>query len=96
MEIKTNNIPRPIIFWDDLTEKEKQEFDYLDSEEKQQSAYFFRYKKWVFCFDEFSFVPSDSSNFKGWSGYKSDSFFSGVLIKDCEDLETVVCGTYFC
>jgi hypothetical protein len=33
--------------------------------------------------------------FKGWSGYQSDSAFSGVLIKFVDnDLENVIVGTY--
>ena len=44
MKIVTNNQHRPILFWWDLTEKERQKFYYLDSTTEQESAQFVRYK----------------------------------------------------
>lgn len=43
MKIVTNNQHRPILFWWDLTEKERQKFDYLDSA-TATSQEFVRYK----------------------------------------------------
>lgn len=35
------------------------------------------------------------SDFKGWDGYASDSYFSGVLIKLSRDGEEYMVGTYY-
>lgn len=43
MKIRTNNIPRDILWAGQLTEQELTEFDYLD-EESLDDASFFRYK----------------------------------------------------
>jgi hypothetical protein len=53
LTIKTNNVPRDVLCWWDLTKKEQAEFDYLDSEGRQNEAQFFRYKKWVYDLGEF-------------------------------------------
>lgn len=80
MKITTNNQPRPILFWSDLTDKEQRDFDWLETEEDQAFAHFFRYKGQVYCLDEFvnthQFGP-----FSGWHGLQATSAFSGVLVK---------------
>ena len=103
MNIKTNNVPRPILYGYELTEKEKAEFDYLDDVDNAQ---FFRFKGLLYDIGEFSRIISQGSNrchptesdnpdFAGWNGYLSDSFFSGVLIKWADpDCETLIVGAY--
>lgn len=83
MEIKTNNQWREFIYWNNLTEKEQLEFDYMDTEE-QENATFLRYRNWVYSLDCFMRINKDSP-FPKWDGYYSDSFFSGVLIKLSDD-----------
>jgi hypothetical protein len=80
MKIKTNGVPRHIIGWSDLTEREKCEHDYMLSKAHQESAQFVRYKGNVYSIADFVFV-SENIGFPGWQGYKSDSYFSGVLIR---------------
>jgi hypothetical protein len=97
LTIKTNNRPRDIVRWWDLTEKERKEFDYLDSEQRQLDAEFFRYRGVVYDLGEFQIIPRNC-NWEGcekWSGYISDSFFSGILIRYANDFEQVICATYF-
>ena len=36
--IRTNNQARTVIYWGNLTDKEREQFDYMDSEDKQDSA----------------------------------------------------------
>ena len=91
MKIKTNNQPRDILTWYDLTPAEQKEFDYLEDGEGS----FFRYKNWVYDLGEFmrfdhTAIPGD------WHGYASDSFFSGTLVRFTSDYEQVIVGTYFC
>ena len=96
MEIRTNNNPRTIINDYQLTEKEQIEFDWIDwkaIDEGRDSASFIRYKKRLYCLDEFMRCPN-SFMFKGWQGYYSDSAFSGILIKFI-DSDRVVVGQYF-
>ena len=97
MDIKiiTNNVPRNILYGYELTEKEREEFDYLDKEELEWHS-FLRYKGMIYDLDEF-FAVSEYQNdpFKEWDGYQSNSYFSGILVKyvpsDCEE---IIVGRY--
>lgn len=93
MKICTNNKPRDILHACQLTEKELAEFDYIEGE-SQDFASFFRYKGNVYDLGEFMRCPS-GFQFEGWSGYHSDSFFSGILINYCNNFEQVIVGHYF-
>lgn len=93
MKIRTNNKPRDILHAYQLTEKEITEFDYLEGE-RLEFASFFRYKGNVYDLGEFMLCPSGSHIGK-WDGYHSDSAFSGILIKYCNDFEQVIVGQYF-
>lgn len=97
IEIRTNNKPRLIIDDYQLTPDERKEFDYLDwqaIEAGNDSASFFRYKGQLYDLGEFMRCP-DTAWFKGWDGYHSDSAFSGVLVRYCQDTDYVVIGMYF-
>ena len=96
MEIRTN-ISRRIIGDYQLTEKERLEFDWIDwqaIDAGNDSASFIRYKKQLYCLDEFMRCL-DSFPYKGWDGYYSDSAFSGILIKFVGS-DYVIVGQYFC
>lgn len=93
MKIRTNNKPRDILHACQLTEKELAEFDYIEGE-SLDFASFFRYKGNVYDLDEFMRCPS-GFQFEGWTGYYSDSAFSGILIKYCNNFEQVIVGQYF-
>jgi hypothetical protein len=102
LKIKCNWQARETIYWWDLTDKERKEFDYLDDEEKQSDASFVRYKGWTYDLHEFiridrSIAPHcQRPQWEKFNGYHSDSFFSGVLIKfDDDDSEYVICATYY-
>ena len=89
--IKTNNVPRDVLYWWELTDTERAEFDYLDSEVAQSDASFFRHRGNVYDLGEFMISPV-----KGWDGYHSDSYFSGMLVRYVEDCERVIIATYYC
>lgn len=89
LQMKTNGHYRPVLCWENLTEKERAEFDsglFYDSS-------FFRYKGWVYTLDDFMRV--EGSPFYGWNGYHGESFFSGVLVKYSSCMDAVKIGRYF-
>src|SRR5690606_15213267 len=105
--IITNNQPRDLISWYDLTEKEQADFDYV--EDGQFSG--FRYKGQVYDLGEFVRILSRSQQNNGyynsfahtcddgdvmlqWSGVQSETYFSGVLVKYTSDFESVIVGRY--
>ena len=91
MKIKTNNRPRDILSWYDLTPAEQKEFDYLEEGEGS----FFRYKNLIYDLGEFVRVDHTVIPDK-WHGYASGSYFSGVLVRYTSDCEQVIVGQYFC
>src|SRR5271169_6117438 len=93
----TNNKWRLLINWQDLTVGEQEEFDWINTEEKQSDASFFRYRKNVYCLDMFMLFGKDQMNIaKGWQAYHSDSYFSGIVIKiNPDDNEEIMIGTFF-
>jgi hypothetical protein len=93
LTIRTNNAPRDLLCWHDLTTRERAEFDYIDDPESCGNQ-FFRYRGCVY--DSSEFMSVSNMPFRGkWDGYHSDSYFSGILIRLVDDCERVICGTYF-
>lgn len=91
MQIKTNNQPRDLISWYDLTEKEQADFDYIEDGEFNG----FRYKGRVYDLGEFMRCSGSVNGFSDWHGISSNTFFSGVLVKYTSDFESVIVGRYF-
>lgn len=95
----TNNQPRLLLSWDELTEKEQGEFDYLKTEEERGSVEFFRYLGRVFDYCEFTLPPGPL--LKEWDGYINDTYFSGICIRhpktgpDAGSLDHVIVGRWF-
>jgi hypothetical protein len=95
LTIKTNNIPRQMIYGYQLTEKEKANFDYIDATEFDAHD-FFRYRGAVYDPSEFMRVPEGMfGDGAKWQGYSSDSHFSGVLIRYTDDAESVIVASYY-
>ena len=94
LTIKTDNKWKELILGYELTDKEKAEFDYMDSDDLETSS-FFRYHKTVYSLDQFMRLEGAHSFGGNWNGYHGDSFFSGVLIElsDCGDAYKV--ATYY-
>ncbi len=98
MKIKTNNQPRDILSWYDLTPAERKEFDYL----KEGEGSFFRYKNQVYDLGEFMLMAASIAphpqreGWENWQGYASDSYFSGLLVRYTSDCDQVIVGQYFC
>lgn len=104
--IATNNKPRPLLHWDELTPKEQKELDYIKSEEA--GLQFVRYRGWVYDIYDMMAVRKDTlpadSFLRGWDAYLEGSYFSAVLMRWVGDDEgcngdyhdQVVMGTWTC
>lgn len=92
--IRTNNVPREIIDGWQLTEKEREQFDYIDwdkIEEGSDSASFFRYKGELYDLHEFMPAP-----YPEWNGYQSWSFSNGLFVKFVtRDYDEMVVVAYY-
>lgn len=103
--IKTNNTPRPVLYWWELSDKERKEFDYIDESKGDVFNTFIRYKGQVYDLGEFvrierkrtnpfTICPDDDSPLLNWQGAMSDSYFSGLVVKYVDDCESVIVGSY--
>lgn len=111
MEIITNNQPRNVLYWYELTDAERGELDYIEEQEKQESFQGFRYKGCVYDLGEFVAILSRDQQAKAqnsfahtcenddpllnWQGISSESYFSGVVVKYINNYESVIVGRYF-
>ena len=89
MEIITNNSPRPLIDFCQLTVKEQNE--QRESFINAECLDYFRYKGRVYTTEDFMRCPEP---LKDWDGYESDTFFSGTLIKLLDD-DRLIVGRYY-
>ena len=96
MRIITNNVPRDIIDAWELSADEREEFDYLDwaaIEQGNDSASFFRYRGQLYDLSEFTVWDNPASPTRGkWDGFRSDSYFSAIVVRYVDDCERVVVG----
>lgn len=71
----------PLLDWSDLTDKERDDFDWFRSEESREYATFFRYRDRVFAIEEFMMTTNSSLHELGWVGIHTDTFFSATVCK---------------
>lgn len=90
IKIMTNNKPRQLIYGYELSDKQKQDFDYIEDIDSHD---FVKYKNNIYDLSEFMRVENNDS-LKGWEGYSSDSYFSGTLVKYIDD-DNVIMGWYY-
>jgi hypothetical protein len=101
LTIITNNVPRPLVYGFELTEKERAEFDYYKDAEELDCSMFVRYLGEVYALDQFTRHGSnwcrlpEFSPLNEWHGHHNDSFFSGILIRLSDDGETCVMGCFY-
>jgi hypothetical protein len=106
MQIITNNRPRPMACFADLPAKVQADFDYVMLAD-HYSPRFVQYKGEWYDVDDtqairtapgapmgWVVVVEKDSPLVDWHGIQSDSYFSGVLFKLCDD-DTVIVGRYF-
>ncbi|MCK4518423.1 hypothetical protein KAT92_06605 [Candidatus Babeliales bacterium] len=93
MEIKTNNHWNNFLYGYELPERVLSDFDYLEDIE---GGTFFKYKNVYYELGEFMRIDNNAPEpMKNYSGYSSDSFFSGVLIRLSEDCDSYQIATYY-
>lgn len=90
IKIMTNNKPRQLVYGYELTDKQKQDFDYIEDIDSHD---FVKYKNNIYDLSEFMRIENNDS-LKGWEGYSSDSYFSGTLVKYI-DSDSVIMGWYY-
>jgi hypothetical protein len=99
MKIITNNQPRPVIWAIELSEKEREEFNYVDWEavkRGEDSRDFVRYKGELYDLDDMEGCPPEVFDQEGWHAWLSDSFYSGILVKYLgPDFDHVIMGRYY-
>jgi len=95
LTITTNGHQRELIAFADLTELEREQFDYMRADTyESHTPRFFRYRAWTYDAQEFTRItprcestygdvhPVDSgSPLLQWDGAQPDTYFSGVLIR---------------
>jgi hypothetical protein len=95
----TNNVPRNVIRADELTAKEREEFDYLDWQKidaGEDGRDFIRYKGQIYDLNDTEAIPMNLE-FRGWDLIVTETFFSGKLFKYVGEFgEDVICGRYYC
>lgn len=96
LKIITNNVPRDLIEYHELTPEEQTQFDYIDPT-TEYYYFFFRYKGELYDVGDCEVADFAYANhpFKDWSGYFSETFFSGVLFRFERHMESVVVGRYY-
>lgn len=102
LTIKTNNQPRQpmsgltleLFVGDKQAAKIRRQFDYLTDEEFENES-FVTYKGFTYAMSDFMRINATSeSPMYAWHGAAADSYFSGVLIKLCDDGD-VILGRYY-
>ncbi len=94
MNITTNHHWHNFLYGYELTTAERAEFDYLDDIDAHD---FIRYRGEVYDPSEFIRIDHNISQFgdlSAWHGYRSDSYFSGLLLRLSDDGEQYQIATY--
>lgn len=100
--IVTNHVPRDVIEGGyGMSPDERADFDYIDwdaVERGEATASFVRYKGELIDLNDmergFGGAPMPDA-LQGWDNYRSDSFFSGVVVRYVDDFESVIVGRYY-
>ena len=93
IKISSSNRPTLLLDWNQLTEKERSHFDWMGEDERDSSG-FVRYLKSIYCPGQFERAEGELKE-SGWDGFETWTYFSGVVVKLCEDNDYVIMGNYF-
>jgi hypothetical protein len=107
IEVTSNNVPRLLLSWYELTPSEQSEFDYwndkiVEIESGEVSPDFFRYRDNVYDLGDAEYIRPESGFPGEWSegGYFAQTYFSGVIFRfakdgNITDFDRVIVGRYF-
>jgi hypothetical protein len=85
-----NTHAKTLILWDELDDKQRGEMSNYDKEDS-----FFIYKGNVYSLNDFMRIDKYMPElFQKFDGYMNDSFFSGILIKFCDDFDKIKVYTF--
>lgn len=100
LEISTDNKWKKFKCREEVPKKvQENQFDWLNEEEGYgficYRKIWYHVSEFMIFHDKVHYLGEAPEEFKGWDGYRSGSFFSGVLIKinDCGDGYKI--GTYY-
>ncbi len=108
MRIITNWQARPLLALNDLPDKARADFDYIDSDDGFSPRFVCYRGQWIDCDDTQRIEPdTGKAHPMGWAvrvhpgsplchfdSIISDSYFSGILVRFIDD-ESVIVGRYF-
>lgn len=94
--VVTNNHPRDLACWYDLPAEAQPDFDYIEGEDRYTLRLFKYRGAW---YDTGEFSPCGESpayrELGEWHAVQSYTYFSGTVIRYCDDFERVIAGRYF-
>lgn len=106
MNIVTNNHSREMITYYDLPEAVRNDFDYVDEDERADYR-FFKYRGCYYDSREFIRIIERRDTYNGWAtqvdndspllawdGIQSDSYFSGIVVKHTDE-DSIIVGHYY-
>lgn len=97
LKIKTNNAWREFVSRDEVPAKVlASQFDWTNEAHEEHGDYshgFFKYRNYWYHLADFLRIEK-GGQFSEWTGYHSDSAFSGVLIRLSDDGETFQVAWY--
>ena len=97
MQIKTNNQPRPLLSFYELTKVQQSEVTDDVGEDNCEEWKGFVFKGQLYNLDDFMRFSDESEERKmGWDGSMAQSAFHAVIVKLDIDLESVIVGQVFC
>lgn len=89
--VVTNHVPRTVVYWEQLPESAREQFDYLRSETERADGRFVEYRGAWYDLGEFDTLVGTGYRSElladGWHGVQTDSAFSAVLVKYVDDTD---------
>jgi len=98
--IITNNVPRPLLDYWDLTENEQRFVAETYNEPEDERGPYFKYRDYLYTLNEIvrtthnPYGNATDLSDKGWDGYLADSLWTAILVRLTDDCDAVVIGRY--
>ena len=93
IKIVTNNIPRPLLTWGELTNRERTD-EYGLMGNRARGEFYVRFRGCVYPLVDFD--RASKVDFPGWDGVYPEDYWMGVLVRLIpDDPDRVVMGRYY-